>query len=294
MEYQCSKCLHTYRDNYDLQRHINRKFPCTTVNHGKSFLNQLESPQIAGHTKTTTKVIEIVKNQCYHCKKIFSTNSNYHRHIRDYCKIKRKQENEKEQIFKELLFEVKALKKSNEELQNEIRNNKSNQTINNNTNNINNGTINQFNILAFGKEDTSHITNKEWNRIINRQYKSIEELVVKTHFDNNKPENHNIYISNIKSKYIMVYDGKTWCIKDKKDTIDELYDEKAYIILNKVDELKGLSKLPFKIVDKYNEIKTGYDEEEIRAALIKDLELVLYNKRDIPIYTKKNLENNNN
>ena len=57
------------------------------------------------------------------------------------------------------------------------------------------------------------------------------------------------------------------------------------IIFNKVDELT--KKLPIKIVDKFDKIKTGYDEDKIRKALIKDLDMALYNQRHIPIYTHR-------
>ena len=70
-------------------------------------------------------------------------------------------------------------------------------------NNIVNNTINNtFNIVAFGKEDLSHLTLRDWKRILGRQYKSIEDLIIKTHFDKDKQEHQNIYISNLRSKYI--------------------------------------------------------------------------------------------
>lgn len=109
-------------------------------------------------------------------------------------------------------------------------------TINTGTVNTGTGTVNNidasvnnhFKIVAFGKEDISHITEREWIKLLNRNYKSIEELALKTHFDKKRPENQNVYISNMRSKYIMVHDGKQWNIKDRKDTVDDLYDEKAY------------------------------------------------------------------
>ncbi len=277
MGYKCIKCNHVYRDQTDFKRHISRKRPCVASSKYISH-DALESD----HSILSSKTEDVYL--CSYCNHPFSSKWNLSRHIDKSCKQKKQQEEEKEAIFKDLVNEVKELKDKVDRQHKLLTKYKSGTT---NIHNTNNGTINQYNIIAFGKEDMSHISNREWFKIINKQYKSIEDLVVKTHFDKNKPENHNIYISNMKSKYIMVHDGKNWCIKDKRDTIDELYDEKAYIILNKVDELKERSKLPFKIVDKYNEIKTGYDEEKIRAALIKDIELVLYNKRDIPIYTKR-------
>ena len=121
--------------------------------------------------------------------------------------------------------------------------------------------------------------------MLGRQYKSIEELIIKTHFDKEKPENQNIYISNLKSKYIMVHNGDDWIVKNRNDIVDDLYDDKAYIIFCKVDDIKD--DLPFRIVYKFDKIRTDFDEKKIRDALLKDINLLLYNKRKIPIMSHK-------
>lgn len=149
---------------------------------------------------------------------------------------------------------------------------------------INNGNQ-QFNVVAFGKEDISYLTNQDWIKILNKKYKSFEDLTIKTHFNKDKPEHQNIYISNLKSKYIMVHNGNDWIVKDRNITIEELYDDKSYIIFNKVSELN--ESLPIQIIDKFNKIHTDYDKDKIRKALIKDLNLELYNQRKIPIMTHK-------
>ncbi len=41
------------------------------------------------------------------------------------------------------------------------------------------------------------------------------------------------------------------------------------------------------MVDKFDEIKTGHDVDKIRKVLLKDLDMTLYNQRNIPIYTHK-------
>jgi len=64
---------------------------------------------------------------------------------------------------------------------------------------------NTFNILAFGKEDLSHITDDTYKKIINKGFKSVPALVDAIHFNKDKPENHNIYISNIRDDYILVF-----------------------------------------------------------------------------------------
>jgi hypothetical protein len=66
-----------------------------------------------------------------------------------------------------------------------------------------------------------------------------------------------------------------------------LCDTKSHIIFEKINELKN--DLSFRIIDKYDEIKTDHDTEKIKAALLKDIELLLYNKRTTPIMIKTNM-----
>ena len=50
----------------------------------------------------------------------------------------------------------------------------------------------------------------------------IPNLIKRIHFDPKKPENHNIYISNIKNKYVMIYDGIKWNLHNRDETIEGL------------------------------------------------------------------------
>jgi hypothetical protein len=48
-----------------------------------------------------------------------------------------------------------------------------------------------------------------YKRILNKGFKSIQEYVNCIHFNSKKPENHNVYISNLRDNYILVYDGRS-------------------------------------------------------------------------------------
>ena len=282
--YKCTKCNKNFKQKSHYISHINRKFPCNQ----KVIYDTLDC---ISDVVSENSIGEIAK--CNFCEKMYSSISVLYRHQRDNCKIIKQDNEEKEKLFQYLVEQVESLKTVREENKRLTHKIKEQNRIIRNTqniyNNINNSTINNttnnIKIVAFGKEDISHLTNRDWIKILNRNYKSIEDLTLKTHFDKTKPENQNIYISNLRSKYIMVHDGCDWVVKDRNNTVEELYDEKAYIIFNKVEELTG--RIPIKIVDKFNKIKTGYDEDEIRKVLLKDLDMVLYNQRRIPIVTHR-------
>ena len=76
---------------------------------------------------------------------------------------------------------------------------------------------------------------------------SVPSLIKEVHFNPNVPENHNIYISNIKNKYAMVYDGTRWEIKDQDETIDKLIIDQEYAI----EEWIGIGEKYPKAMEKY-------------------------------------------
>lgn len=46
------------------------------------------------------------------------------------------------------------------------------------------------------------------------------------HFNKNKPQYHNVYISNNRDKYAMVYDGDIWKLVDSIEITNKLCDDK--------------------------------------------------------------------
>ena len=145
----------------------------------------MENPQV---------IVDADKNSlnCDYCKKEFSRIDALTRHINGHCKQKEKQiENKKEQIFKKLLNEMKFIKKQNEKLKDEISQikNINKGSIINNTLDQSNNISNIFNIqlVAYGKEDYDKLSDKEYQIIINKGFKSIQEMVKSLHFNKNRP-----------------------------------------------------------------------------------------------------------
>lgn len=65
-------------------------------------------------------------------------------------------------------------------------------------------TQNNIQLLGYKDTDYFHLTDDDYKQCISRMNLSIPHFLQKVHFNKNKPENHNIYISNLKNKYIMV------------------------------------------------------------------------------------------
>lgn len=290
--YKCEKCDKEFKQKSHYENHLNRKTSCIKIINNDSDDNIKLKSKENGHC-------------CDLCGNIFSQSSSLYRHLKDRCPEKKK-ENKNEILVEKLIKEFrrdrdknkKKLKEHEEEikkLREELdKKNNSNTTINNTIGRDNNGIINNgtINIVPFGKEDLSHLTKKDWFKILNEKYGSIKALTEKTHFDKNKPEHHNLYISNIKSKYITYFDGEKWQIDTQKKTIEEIYDDKAYTIFDKFDELND--DLPQTLVEKFQEIRENYNNDDYntdtmkqRKHLINELDSLLYNQRDIAIATRK-------
>jgi hypothetical protein len=259
---------------------------------------------------------------CNYCNKKFSSSSNVTRHLKNFCKTKNNHENEKEKIYQKLLkeldeqkIEVKKLKDliknqdmtikdkdctikdkditiknlSVNNITNNTSNNTSNNTLNNNSNNnSNNKIVNNITINAFGKEDTSYITDKEYKEIFYSSSKSVPKLISKIHFNKKYPENSNIYISNLKDSYIMVFDGKTWNMSMKTETIDQIFD-------SKIIHLDGvfadqLAKLDPTVKKRFKRFQYNLEHSSVEHDIKKELKLLLYNSRILALKNKKKTE----
>jgi hypothetical protein len=61
------------------------------------------------------------------------------------------------------------------------------------------------------------------------------KMIEKVHFNPDKPENMNLYISNIKSKHIMMYKDNKWMITPNTE-LDSIYADKDNLIKTWLEE----------------------------------------------------------
>ena len=139
-------------------------------------------------------------------------------------------------------------------------------------------TNNVVNIQLLNHPDTdySHLTHTDYITCIHDCNHCIKSLIEKVHFNKNKPENMNIYLSNIKGKYVMIYKDNTWQISDKKRQIDDLYDNNEMLLENWYDEYK--EKYP-NIILSFKRYLKNRDEDVVLNRIKDEILLMLYNKR---------------
>jgi hypothetical protein len=260
------------------------------------------------------------KIQCDFCDKIFTTKTNKYRHMRKSCKIK-KNICQREKIYKSLIADmnnrIKKLEIENKNLKNSslvvheqdnstntnntnCTNNENNTNCTNNANNANNTTNNNcnngiinnnhnnlinVNLVAFGQEDMNVLTNSEVFDILRRGFSSVPELVKAIHFNKKRPENHNIYISNMRDSYVMVYDGERWSLKDRNETINNMFDEgRNFLVFRHEDMKKKYNDKHKKMVRKFNRFNYEIDHcLQKKMQILKDIKLILYNNISLPL-----------
>jgi hypothetical protein len=244
MSYSCEKCnYHTVRrENYN--RHM------LSLKHNKE------------NNEDTL---------CTYCNKKFKHSQSMYRHIKYTCK-KNKDEDLKElvrlmnlqmdQQRNQILIkdrEIEYQKQQIDKLMDKLQ-------VNHITTNIN--------ILSYRDTDLSHLTNKDYMNAIKKVTYCVKDMIEKIHFNPLKPENMNIYISNMKDKYIMVYEEGNWIIKHKSSEIDNLYESKEILLEDWLDQY-GTDELR----QKYNKYLSNKENDDIMNTIKDEIKMMMYNKK---------------
>ena len=164
--------------------------------------------------------------------------------------------------------------------------------VGNTTNNtcvINNNNYN-VKIVRNGSEDTDKIGLEAIAKMING-FDTAATMLQGINFSDKYPENHNIFISNIKSDHVTIFDGNDWSLIPKTDIIDRLYERQKDYVEDNIDELKKLiSGSKMGALRRWLDISNTH--EKIKDVK-KKIKFLLYNKRNIPMKTKKLIEKHN-
>jgi len=176
--------------------------------------------------------------KCDWCNKSFTVNSSLIRHI-NKCKVKCKQDELESKIQKEAQLtndRVEELESKYKMLEDKVNTpvapittetntatisgssntnaptHHSHNPITTNSHNTTNITINNY-----GQEDLSHITLKRITFVFSKSFGSVVECVKLKHFSPHAPQNKNICIKDLNSRYAYVFCDGTWDAIGKKN-----------------------------------------------------------------------------
>ena len=286
VSYKCEQCNKIFHKKSHYTNHINRKRPCTKVtpNSTKITPNSTKNEQIVKKNANENAKEDVNNKQCPFCKKIFTRPSSVDRHLDGRCKVKQKQENNKKEKIDELVDEIKEIKQEMEILKKENTKLKqvTNIGIQNNTNieNQQNIQVNNINILNCTKADLTHITDKIYKFLFGKVYSSVPKLIKLVHCNKDKPENHNIYVSNMKDKFVHVYENENWTLENE-DILETMIDRYMNILTEKYKEMKP--ELGDGLVIDYDKLIDEHEERKYYNAERKEIiKLILYNAKESP------------
>ena len=312
VNYKCIRCGYETNHKSKMTSHLNRKTVCKPLLNDiilddykemilncnphfipqKSSLDVSEIPQksssdthfIPQKSSLMNDLSDEEDNICEFCEKKYSSKKNLWRHLKYNCKKKKKEEEEKSNLMSLVSLLNDQLKEQREQMNQikkelDIKNYQIDELIK--KSGITQNIQNNIKILAYKNTDISHLTDQDYIQCLNKSNMCIPQLIKKIHFNPEKPENHNVYISNIKNKYIMIYDGNKWNLNNQDEAIDDLIDANEFVLEQKLEEwIENGQDYP-EIMRKFNRYLEKKEKDEVLNKIKEEIKLILFNNRKV-------------
>jgi hypothetical protein len=223
MSYKCSGCTFSTQYITSIKNHIARKNKCSE--------GVLEIQIIDADIR------------CTFCDTKLSNNNSLSRHLKT-CKEKLKIElydRKKDKEIAELKKELKKERSKNAKAVAKTINNTTNNNTMTNSNNTN--TINNYITISLTPYNDPNMEGMQQylEAAIRKTFLSVPTLIENIHFNKEYPENHNICITNRRTKDARVFDGKRWKTINKDLLLNEMVDTYERELTNFAEE-KGNTK----------------------------------------------------
>jgi hypothetical protein len=277
--YTCEKCNKGFNRKSNYLAHLNKKIPCL-----KNVLiddNKLKIIQI--HHNSSKIIQNKDEHKCGLCLKSFLNSYNLKKHVENNCKIKKKKEDEREEILQQLVAkyekslsdavkEIKSLHNEIDELKKHNHKSKNTNIKNNNNITNSNNTTNNIIMMDFGKENLQIIDKSEFIKIVKNNritgVKITDELLKAIHFNDKYPQLNNIYISDINRQKCMIVQDNEWKLSPVDqipqviDNIIKYSNENNEELSEKYKDNKSIINR-LKIIDKYTKLSNPEHLDEL-------------------------------
>ena len=274
-DYECPRCGYMTNLKQKYMNHLKRKNKCKATKSNDSLQEEYNKYLLTSKAKYKTY-------KCEHCNKSLSTKQVLQKHIL-VCKNKIKKDEEKSEkhametvvnaLNEHIAMQNEQIKKQSEQIE---------QLIKKAGNNYDNSINVNVQMNAFNTHDMSSLTDGDIIGCMKKNNMCIPALIEKVHLNPDNPRNRNIYISNFRNNYVMVYDGNKWNLTDDKFIIDELIDGKHCMLEQKISEWVEENKYT-DVISKFNKYLDAVENDELLNIIKKRIKHMLYNNRDLVI-----------
>ena len=290
--HNCVVCNFSSKQKNDLNRHLKTKKHLTNEknyeeDNDKNYIMDTQkihkdTQKIQKDTQKIQKKISLEKMEiCNFCDKTFNTRKSMLRHIRIYCKKKKKlekMENENSEIIKKqnkfIKSQTKQISKLLEKNGKQINTQNNNTQNNNNSNNTINNTIH---INNYGEENLEMLTEEFKEKCVTRPFYAILEIIKKIHFNDDYPENKNMRLLNKRDNKIQVLDDGKWKYRYKVEAVKYAFDDSNELLekfcIEKSHKFRKFIKICCEDI-----IKNIHESEpDLMKELYKEMDLILLN-----------------
>tara|TARA_B100001094_G_scaffold324284_1_gene376646 strand:+ start:683 stop:1534 length:852 start_codon:yes stop_codon:yes gene_type:complete len=234
--------------------------------------------------------VKPMKHICKYCGKEYKHRPGLSRHIKYSCQ--KNEDEDLKELVKLMNEQINAINSKLDE--STIANGKKDKMIKKLTNKLqitNYNNVIVTNILNYKDTDISHLTANDYVRAIHQVNNAIPTIMKKIHFNPQKPENMNIYIPNMKDKYLLIFNENEWQIKSRSKEVDDLIDDKYYILKEWYDENlrdrdinENMDQESYKFLKQnFERFDANIENEEIKTIIKEEIIMFLYNKRNMII-----------
>lgn len=316
-EYTCKCCGYITRKKSNYTRHMKSKIHESNHFYGgeknmNPVISESSTPVEFSVCGETNK-----KYQCKYCFKYFSYRPAMYHHIKYVCKLNNKESLEElarlmnmntkhntesldtmdDKYILRINNRMKAIDKLVKKLGivdlggNQMNVSNVYNTMMNSNNTVHN--YQQINIVNYKDSDLSNMTIKDMGIIYSKYTNCIPQCVRQVHCNEKFPEHMNMYISNLRTKYIMVYENCDWQVKDREDVFNFIINDKngqlEEWLEQNGDQFPDMLKKFKHYIDMYNT-----DDGSINKKIKHYMTMDLYNVRHKILNRIDNHKNDNN
>ena len=136
----------------------------------------------------------------------------------------------------------------------------------------------------------SHMTNDMYIQCFKQMQKSVDSLFRMKHFSSKMKSNQNIYITNLRDAYMMIYKAGKWNKVNKEATMSSIYNDLKGNLEDALEKMREKSTIPAeldRVVKWFWEDDLDHDRENrLKKESYINMSCNAYNNREYPMQMK--------